>query len=792
MKARKIPKIDSIKELAQFWDTHDVSDFEDQLEDISSVFEQRPKTAIAATDTSGKHPFSSDRPIMSAKEDRLGRSNFSDYFAAAIRGWKGNDSLVIGLYGPWGSGKSSIKNMVLESLRKFKDDCPKILEFNPWQWAGQEQLAEAFFQEIGVVLGRSDTSKKGKERAAKWRAYGTYVTLGARLAKSSKFLFPLLGIPGSTISDLVAKGLEQSSEVIQEGSEALTAQGEAADRSLMDLKKELFEALKTMKTSLLVVMDDVDRLSTEEIKLLFQLVKANADFPNLIYLLLFQRDIVEKSLDAVAPITGREFLEKIIQVGFDVPLIERPRLERVLFAGLDELLGQKTIRRRFNQQRWQNVFISGLRPYFETLRDVHRYLAMLSFHVSLFQENGSFNVNPIDLIAIEALRVFEPNIYEALPENKLVLVGQSTSLSRDWGDETRKFITSIVEKLPENRREQVRDVLKELFPQVDWALRNYGYGSGFEDGWFRDLRVCHPDVFDRYFHFAVPEGDISQAELDLILSLTGDRNRLVAEFKSLTQRNLLEVVLDRLEAYKDKINLENARAFVTAIFDIGDDLSIGRGGFFDVEPDMHATRIIHWYLKQEKDPTKRASILKETMQLTSGLHLPVMKTSLEVSKEDRKQDPDAFLVTEDALEDLKGICLEKIRAAAESGKLKSHPKLLYILYRWREWASPEEPMKWVEQLVGSQEGLLYFLKGLVQKGSVSSGDDHVARVYQFMRLKSVEDFVAPKVVDEGIKQLSHAEITEDDREAIRAFQRAVKRRREGKGDDDWGWDSDEN
>ncbi|MCX5645344.1 MAG: CopG family antitoxin [Phycisphaerae bacterium] len=30
----KIPKIDSIEELAKFWDTHDLTDFEDELEEV--------------------------------------------------------------------------------------------------------------------------------------------------------------------------------------------------------------------------------------------------------------------------------------------------------------------------------------------------------------------------------------------------------------------------------------------------------------------------------------------------------------------------------------------------------------------------------------------------------------------------------------------------------------------------------------------------------------------------------------------------------------------------------------
>lgn len=47
MKARKIPSTDSIEELARFWDTHDLTDFEDQLEEVGNpVFERTSGTAV--------------------------------------------------------------------------------------------------------------------------------------------------------------------------------------------------------------------------------------------------------------------------------------------------------------------------------------------------------------------------------------------------------------------------------------------------------------------------------------------------------------------------------------------------------------------------------------------------------------------------------------------------------------------------------------------------------------------------------------------------------------------------
>src|SRR3990167_2452709 len=110
-----------------------------------------------------KHQFSADRPITSRKEDLLGRSDFTESLASAIKGWTGNDSLVIGLYGPWGSGKSSIKNMVLEVLNEAaKSSKPDVMEFSPWQFSGQDQLLEAFFNEIGIALGHTDDPNSAK------------------------------------------------------------------------------------------------------------------------------------------------------------------------------------------------------------------------------------------------------------------------------------------------------------------------------------------------------------------------------------------------------------------------------------------------------------------------------------------------------------------------------------------------------------------------------------------------------------------------------------------------------
>ena len=47
MKAQKLPQTDSIEELARFWDTHDLTDFEDELEEVTEpVFVRKPEIAM--------------------------------------------------------------------------------------------------------------------------------------------------------------------------------------------------------------------------------------------------------------------------------------------------------------------------------------------------------------------------------------------------------------------------------------------------------------------------------------------------------------------------------------------------------------------------------------------------------------------------------------------------------------------------------------------------------------------------------------------------------------------------
>lgn len=90
--------------------------------------------------------FADDDPIQDPTDDLLGRSSFVEKLAEAISTATPTSTFVIALYGPWGSGKSSVKNLLLNRLRTQGGEIT-ILEFSPWLISGQEQLVEAFFRD---------------------------------------------------------------------------------------------------------------------------------------------------------------------------------------------------------------------------------------------------------------------------------------------------------------------------------------------------------------------------------------------------------------------------------------------------------------------------------------------------------------------------------------------------------------------------------------------------------------------------------------------------------------------
>ncbi len=305
--------------------------------------------------------FKEDKAIETSSDDLLGRTKFSKHISNSILSWRGQESLVIGIYGQWGSGKSSVINLVKEEIiSSDQANKPTIIEYNPWEFTQQERMSEHFFNEIAKELKHKANGKKDKEIALKFKKLSHVISF---LPSPSNFLLKWIAVSSVvTISGLfshyfspielitsvlmwvaglawVAFGIVKVLGMIFGNvAEFFEIESQINEKSNARLKLEISELLRSRNKKLFIIMDDIDRLSADEIKKLFALIRSNADFPNVIYLLAFDRKVVENCLGEGKRISGKEFLEKIVQVPFEIPHVGNTTLRKIFMKEMKVFL----------------------------------------------------------------------------------------------------------------------------------------------------------------------------------------------------------------------------------------------------------------------------------------------------------------------------------------------------------------------------------------------------------------------------------------------------------------------
>jgi hypothetical protein len=148
-------------------------------------------------------------------------------------------------------------------------------------------------------------------------------------------------------------------------------------------------------------------------------------------------------------------------------------------------------------------------------------------------------VNVVDQMLIEGIRVLYPNLYSAIRDNPDAFL-ESNREQRMRGVEVEpsrldQLLEVSLPELTAQERETLRDrLLAPLFPRTT----NMGYGAEWNDIWGRDKKICVPRYFRRYFSYGVPDGEVSEAELNEFL-------QRLAGGEAPDQRQLLEAFAER-------------------------------------------------------------------------------------------------------------------------------------------------------------------------------------------------------------------------------------------------------
>lgn len=496
--------------------------------------------------------YYSDKPIGSKRDDQLGRDGFAALLAQSLLNLNTQDTFTLGLFGKWGSGKTSIVNMMLSEIEEQQKDFPEsekliVVHFEPWNFSGTDQLLSQFFIRLS-----SEFQSKGDERLAK---------IGEALETYSEAFDILSAVPlaGGLLSFLGKKGAEAAGSKLKKGSD---------EKDISKQKEFVIKLLQEQSNRILVVIDDIDRLSNEQIRQVFQLVTSVAKFPNTIYLLVFDKDIVVKALEKVQEGSGRDYLEKIIQMPIQIPDIKPAKLRQVLIDRLNTILS-KHEGIGFQQIHWQKLYEPCIAPFMDSLRTINRLCNAIQFKLASISTEIDF----ADIVAISALEIQHPEVYEWVKEHKSLLTGErdlSAFLERNKTQKDWKYFYSTQIQIllqsdgcpnkAETYTEEIISFLSHLFPHFGHKI-----GETYAVCDLNILRkgnqIAHPEKFDRYFSLDLDEISIKKAEV-LQAAFESDCESLVKTLLYQEENGTSYEFLEELRALLPDFPAERAKIFV--------------------------------------------------------------------------------------------------------------------------------------------------------------------------------------------------------------------------------------
>lgn len=527
------------------------------------------------------NPLPVDHPITSSDQDVLGRAAVARGFARSVRELDASRGVVVGVLGAWGQGKSSFVNLMREEFA-VAPELP-VIEFNPWVFSGDQQLTDVFFREIAAELRLKDPSKFG--------------AIAEALDKYGDVLSPLAVIPwfGGWF-DRAFKATK-----------AATTWWSDRKKGSRTFRETVSEALAHLDQPVVVVIDDIDRLATNEIREIFKLVRLTASFPNVLYVLAFDRCRVEQALSEDG-VPGRAYLEKILQLSFDVPTIPAEVLRIQVFDRLDRTL-QQVEGLRFNGALWLDVYVEIIDPLIGSLRDVTR----LGLSARPTIRALAHQVEVVDILALEAVRVFRPEIFEALHGARIAL----TETQSVWGQAKTPGRKAEIEALLEvaaGDEGVVRALIRHLFPAARTYIENNTFGSDWLDTWKREHRVAYIGYLELYFGRTLPADLVVFQQAEHAYALFTDADALCDYLDSIPNADL-ESVIAGLEVYRAEYPEVSVVPVSVDLLNRIADMPVRHSrGMFDVmRPDIVVTRVVIQLLRRLEDEAARERAVREIL-----------------------------------------------------------------------------------------------------------------------------------------------------------------------------------
>lgn len=475
--------------------------------------------------------------------DLLSRENIIDNLYYTLINCSPEKKFVISLEGEWGSGKTTILNIV---TKKINDDNNKdiiiIKDFDPWSYNDQCSMFRGMFdiilRESGLKYSVTKTNRLIDD------LYN--ILFDSKYGKKVKFL-----------------SVFKIDEDIQ----------------ISRIKSFINNYLEVNNKKIIFIIDNIDRASSENISLIFKLVSNIFDFKYITYILAFDDEKVKRVLENDLKI-DYQYLKKIIQLQIKLPELQLSVKKDVVKKCLSNLLilyGEK----KEELHRYEEL-ISLLSSIIVDIRDLKRFLNS----IMSFAYKSHKYLNPIDIIVIEFIKLYNNKLYKSIAKNKEFFISndkeyciESIELALDtkkFNVESKVYFDSLFSD-EENRK--YSEMLSMIFPYVKKYIKgekleyegNIIYNR-FEERKIvtRGNSICSAKFFDLYFTNLNNEFIYINSVLEtFVVDINKDHSdvdKYVFQLINGFNANLHKVLFETVQYYIDDINRNKLKSFACALF----------------------------------------------------------------------------------------------------------------------------------------------------------------------------------------------------------------------------------
>ncbi|HOO56766.1 MAG TPA: P-loop NTPase fold protein [bacterium] len=647
----------------------------------------------------------SDAPLTNPAEDKLGRSKFAEEVAGVIIRMETDKGFVIGLHGDWGSGKTTTINFVLESIEKVasEDEKPIIIKFNPWWFSDRDQLLQQFFSSVRTSIGSIDQNARWSSLCNDLKEFSLVIS---SFASTTDANIGALAVLLSSILNIVDILLKRKRK--------------ARQADVTELRNKIDEGIRKLGRKILIVIDDIERLPGDDIRLIFRLVNAVANFPNTVYLLSFDRKRVAQAL--CGDDYGENFIEKIIQLPLELPMPDKVVLNNILEEKVREILrlDERDITAQ-TQGRFYEQRQAGVEPFVTTLRGINRYANALKAACSVAGDI----VDPVDFMAVVAFQVFCPEFYSELKNsrdlfcmlNEHQIIFERTEEKSQREKDIQSIIDSVITK-DEKKKRIVENAVKILFIDMGFQKDDRYYAS--------KKRIFSKEAFNNYFKLSLGEGDFSDEEMKRILSEAGDQKEFEKKLLELTEEKHPASRLPRahhffikMQDFVDEfIPDENIEPIVRALYNTGDRyLKYYAKCRADInEPgndDFSFVSIRTELLEKITDLEERYRMIEKAVIEADSVYVPADDCVLFAQQHGefggRIYPERKTYITKEQLEKFKVVVADKIEEKAKEGTFFEQYNPEYLLYRWIEMGKKETVKEFLDGQMREDESMVGFI-----------------------------------------------------------------------------------